>query len=339
MSVVVNDIPPRVQLTAGANQTVFPFAFLAYAQTDITVYYRPQGVPANDLTQILTYGVNYTVTLTPQPGVGGTVTLLNSATAGDFVTIVRAQADQRLNFYTDGGPFTATNLNSDFNQDILMIQQNKMYDIQVAPHYNLCDTITTPADIYLPTLPPGTSWRKNGAGTAIEAYSPTVGGVALPTVIGDIAAFSDTNGSFTDSGISIHNVPIVIGGLLTAAQVRAMFAFPIQIANIANYAPSTILYIMNATFFYTFGGAAFAGGGNIGIWYDNTRTTTAGITLAPAGFTDQVVSRTAFIQRATATVNTAPTLNRSLYLSNATAPFTLGNGAFLTYRITIGQTT
>lgn len=175
-SLVVQDINPREQYIANSNQTVFTFDFLAFAETDVAAYLVDVGTDPSDVTDILTYNVDYTVTLNPQPSVGGYITLTTPATAGDIVTIVRAQPDQRLNYYVDGGPFTATMVNTDFDQDVLMIQQNTMYNTAVTPHYNLCDSPDPIIDIYLPLLGPNEVWQMNSTGTAIEANVPSGGG-------------------------------------------------------------------------------------------------------------------------------------------------------------------
>ena len=177
---MVQDINPRIQYVANANQTVFSFNFLAFAQTDITVYYTPMGSTPSDVTQQLTYTVQFSVTLNPQPAVGGLVTLVTPCNAGDIVTIVRAQPDQRLNYYIDGGLFTATMVNTDFDQEILMIQQNTMYETAITPHYNLSASPDPVIDIYLPVLGPNQTWIKNASNTQIVAFN--LSGTFIPVV-------------------------------------------------------------------------------------------------------------------------------------------------------------
>jgi len=197
-ALVVQDINPRVQYIANANQTVFTFNYLAFAPSDIDVYYVPAGTTPSDVSDILTYNLDYTVTLNPQPAVGGSITLLTAANAGDIVTIVRAQLDQRLNYYIDGGLFTATMVNTDFDQEVLMIQQNSMYNTAITPHYNLSDSPDPVIDIYLPLLPPNSVWVKNSNNTAIVAQAITAANVLpiqVPTQVGGFARFADTVGT------------------------------------------------------------------------------------------------------------------------------------------------
>lgn len=175
-ALVVQDINPRIQYIANSNQTVFTFDFLAFAQTDITVYEVPVGQNPSDVLYELTYNLDYTVTLNLLPSVGGFITLLTPATNGNIVTVVRAQPDQRLNYYVDGGLFTATMVNTDFDQDVLMIQQNTMYNTEVTPHYNLSASPDPIIDIYLPILGPNQCWVMNSNRTAIVATNFSGGG-------------------------------------------------------------------------------------------------------------------------------------------------------------------
>lgn len=178
-ALVVQDINPRVQYVATGGQTAFTFDFLAFAATDVAVYLTPQGDTPEDITQKLTYTTQYTVSLNPQPAAGGTMTLVTPATAGDVVTIVREQADQRLNFYIDGGLFTATMLNTDFDQEVLMIQQNTMYNTAITPHYNLSAPIDPVVDIYLPQLQANCVWMMNSTRTQIVSTSLVSGTVPV----------------------------------------------------------------------------------------------------------------------------------------------------------------
>ena len=96
--IIVQDIDPRNQYTAGGGlPTVFAFTFPIFALTDIVVYQTPVGQAPNDVTQVLTYNVDYTVTNNIAPAVGGTITLTIGAPAGDIITIVRDLPDNRLN--------------------------------------------------------------------------------------------------------------------------------------------------------------------------------------------------------------------------------------------------
>ena len=165
---------PRVQYTATASQTVFTVPFVFFVTTDISVFQTPAGTAANDFTQILIINTNYTVS--QNGNYTGTVTLNVGASVGDIITIVRTMPDQRLNYYINGGAFTAVAVNTDFESQVLMIQQNKMYDQEVAPHYNLSAeplqaNINGGQDEILPVLAADELWIKDASNNFIQAVN------------------------------------------------------------------------------------------------------------------------------------------------------------------------
>lgn len=175
--IIVTDVTPRIQYTAGAGSpTVFSYPFPIFEDTDLNVYLTPVGVDPDDVTQILVYNVDYTVTNSSPPTVGGTITLTTGATSGDVITIVRNQPDDRLNNYIAGGLFEATDVNTDFDRTVFMSQQNKMYDQAVGVHYNLSAQPVAVTDTVLPVLGANEVWVKNNANTAITTYNIAGGG-------------------------------------------------------------------------------------------------------------------------------------------------------------------
>lgn len=211
--ILVQDVSPRVQYVANSAQTTYTFTFPVYAATDINVYSRPAGSTAYDPSNILTYVTQYSVTLNPAdnnggPSPGGSISLVTPSTVGDIVTIVRNQPDQRLNYYVNGGLFAAPTVNSDFGQDVLMIQQNKMYDTVIAPHYNVNANINYPTvDTLLPILPNGYVWMKavDGSGIVAVPYSGGGGGSGSVTSVG-----------LTSSTLTVSGSPITSSGTITA---------------------------------------------------------------------------------------------------------------------------
>ncbi len=219
---IVTDIPPINQYTAAGGQTVFNFAFLAFAQTDVVAYQTPAGVLPNDATQILTYNVDYTVALNPLPALGGGIILMVGAGAGDTITIVRAMPDNRLNNYIAGGLFQATTVNTDFDRTVLMAQQNKLYDQNVGVHYNLSSTPVVAVDTYLPVLPANSFWMKNAGNTAIVAattFGSGSGSVTVPTVTDKFVFSTNTTGNLASS---IFTKPVADG---TAGQAMVTDGF------------------------------------------------------------------------------------------------------------------
>jgi hypothetical protein len=207
--IILQDINPRIQMVAAGGQTVFAYPFPIYANTDLIVYQRAAAAAPNDLLQVLVYVANYTVTNNAAPAVGGIITLNVGATAGDIITIIRNMPENRLVNYLDGGLWSATQFNTDFDRTVMMAQTNTMFERVIAPHYNTNDVINTNSnalssgvDTYLPVLLPNTVWMKNNANTAIVSVTLTPGGgapVILPTVVDSIATFSNTTGTIQSS--------------------------------------------------------------------------------------------------------------------------------------------
>lgn len=188
-SLPITDFIPRIRYTAIAGQTDFVIPFPFFALTDPAVYKTPVDNQASDYADILIYVTNYTIT--QNVNLTGTVTLNVPAAAGDIITVVRAMPDQRLNYYLPGGSFTADAVNTDFESQVLMIQQNKMYDQIVAPHYNLTanplqPTILGGQDIILPVLQADEIWVKDSTNNFITTTT-FGGGGTLFTLVTQVA--------------------------------------------------------------------------------------------------------------------------------------------------------
>lgn len=212
--IIVTDVTPRVQYTAGAgNPTVFSYPFPIFANTDLNVYRTPVGSVPNDVTQILVYNVDYTVTNSVPPTVGGTITLTVGANMGDIITIARNQPDNRLNNYIDGGLFEATDVNTDFDRTVFMAQQNKMYDQVLGLHYNVCDEPVVINDTVLPVLGANEIWAKNNANTAIIAIPIPSGGGGGGSVNSVTASSPLASSGGANPNITLNSsVPVSLGG-------------------------------------------------------------------------------------------------------------------------------
>lgn len=173
--VPIADITPRQQFIATAGQTVFDTTFTANAASDILVYARAEGVDPDDATQLVSSSA-YSVTF-----VGSSETVRVTFSSGrdinDVITIVRATPFTRTNLYsnTNYGP---TMLNTDFGIHVMLEQQNKMYDQNISPKYNVSATIAA-KDLVLPVLTASQIWAMNDTGDEIVAYD-LGGGPAFP---------------------------------------------------------------------------------------------------------------------------------------------------------------
>jgi hypothetical protein len=121
-TIKVNDISPRRQYTATAGQTNFDFPYPFFANGDLEVYLTPVGQDADDATDLLTSGSNYTVTGANTQD-GGVVTLLTGATEGDVITILRIVDIDRTADYQAAGDLLAETLNMEQDTEIMISQQ------------------------------------------------------------------------------------------------------------------------------------------------------------------------------------------------------------------------
>jgi hypothetical protein len=169
-SVIINDVLPRSQFTATSGQTVFDTNWTVDSTSDVVVYARASGVPADDDTQLVST-VDYNVTLI---GAQETVrvTFLSGRTVGDIITIIRATPFDRVNIYTNSN-FTPSMLNGDFARTVLWAQQNELdrgSENGVGVRYNYSEEVSLPRDQILPILEAREAWRMNSSRTAIETF-------------------------------------------------------------------------------------------------------------------------------------------------------------------------
>jgi hypothetical protein len=171
MSIAINNNFERDQLIASfTGQTQFVYSFPIYSETYLTVYQRGFTETPDDPTQVLTLGVDYTVTGVGEEA-GGYINLTAGATFGDIITIVGSQPIQRESVFQDLNPFTVA-LNQQLNQMTIMMQQNFTYWSNLSPHYNFDELVSAPSGLdagvrpfklILPMLPDGHVWVGRGA--------------------------------------------------------------------------------------------------------------------------------------------------------------------------------
>jgi len=166
-SIPITDVVPRIQYIAVANQVTFGVGFVFFKPEDLKVFVTQGGSPASDANDILTLTIDYTVT--QNPDYTGSITITNPnkfPQAGDIVTIIRGMSNARANFYNNAGAFTADEVNTDFESQVLMIQQNKMIQKQITPSYQMSEQLTD-TDVQLPRLNANQLWIKDPTNTFI----------------------------------------------------------------------------------------------------------------------------------------------------------------------------
>lgn len=172
MTVINNDA--RNQYIAIAAQTIFAYDFEISDQDNIQVYQRSSGSTPDDAADLLAITVDYTVT-----GVGvntgGTIVLNSGATVGDIITLQGNAPPVRSTTFQPGGVIQAANLNTEFDDEILIYQTILAVQNNLIPRYQKSAVIND-FDLVLPVLEPGQTWVMNSAGDEIVgADIPTDG--------------------------------------------------------------------------------------------------------------------------------------------------------------------
>jgi hypothetical protein len=146
------------------NQVTFGVGFIFFKPEDLKVFVTQAGSPASDTNDILNLTVDYSVI--QNPNYTGSITITNPnklPQAGDRITIIRDMSNARANFYNNAGAFTSDAVNTDFESQVLMIQQNKMKEEKLNIHYNTSESVLD-GDILLPVLGPNQFWKKDPTG-------------------------------------------------------------------------------------------------------------------------------------------------------------------------------
>ncbi len=177
----IQDYPNRVQYTAGAGATKFSIPFEFAEDADIKVYYTLAGATPDPAGNLLTLNTDYTVVGAGFNRASGTISQITltpefkptGAAAGDIVTILNETRLQRTTDFEVRGDFTASDLNSQFDRIVSMIQQlnMKMKDLGLQYKDNAI-LLPDQKNNILPDLPANTGsgtpvWTTNSAGELI----------------------------------------------------------------------------------------------------------------------------------------------------------------------------
>jgi hypothetical protein len=184
----------------------------------------------------------------------------------------------------------------------------------------------------------GTSAAKAASNNSLSTVASTAGS---GFTAGNFTTAADTAGTIQDSGFNVDNILRVASVAISAAEFNGMYAAPKQL--IAAPGANKLIVVDRLELIMTFGAAQFASGGVVAAQYDST-VHGAGVLAtnseAAADFTGAAASTTfVFNGNAGNTVGAMPfstTVNKGLYLSNATGAFTTGDSTFVAkvhYRI------
>jgi hypothetical protein len=167
MTVATN--PPFDQYIATNGQTVFNYTFEIVEQTDLLVYQRLNTDAPNDLLDVLTLNVDYTVTGVGAEN-GGTVVLNVGAALNDIVSIKQNVPVQRDTSFTPGGILRAQDLNSEFDNQTLIEQVSRFNEsARMLSYWN--SAIVVPfVDTIIPVLGANQVWIKNANNDEIVTF-------------------------------------------------------------------------------------------------------------------------------------------------------------------------
>ena len=160
-----NSTAGRASYTATASQTVFPFLFKIFDETDIEVYQTPSGQTADDTADKLVLTTDYTVTISGDAG--GEITLVTGAGAGDTLVLKRNLPIDRDIEYQTSGDLLAETLNEDQEYQTYLVLDGDTND---GRSIRLPDTDTSMSP-NLPTTIANYGLYVNEDGTAFE-YRP-----------------------------------------------------------------------------------------------------------------------------------------------------------------------
>lgn len=181
VDVPIQDIPPRVSLTAIAAQTAFSFPFVIFAEADLVAERNRSGVITT-----LVDGVDYNVDAgSIAPDIGGGITLTAGATVGDMIVMTRQTTIQRLTDFARRGKFDADTVNLEFDT-LTAILQELALDLDRKSGLSSVDSGSL-ADLSWPLL----DARKNTF-AAWDALGGLTTAVGTSANLGPVSAFIDT---------------------------------------------------------------------------------------------------------------------------------------------------
>lgn len=148
------------QYTASAGQTTFTYDFKIYDDDEITVQ-------QNSTTLTLT--THYTVTGAGEDA-GGTIVLVTGTTEDDIITLTGNTMVERETTFTNGGEFSASAINGEYNKILYLLSEN-LTELGKAAKLTTYDASF---DMGIPTPVADRAIKVNAAGDGFEmsTYNP-----------------------------------------------------------------------------------------------------------------------------------------------------------------------
>ena len=201
----------RHQYTGNNSTTTFSFSFVIYDQTEISVYFD------GTLKSLSTH---YTVSISSDGTGSITTTSGNTAGTGVLVTIIGAKSIGRTSTFVSGGPLTADGLESEFNNQTILLQQ---LDERISRCVQLAinTDATTPIEFPYDNTESDNANRIikfNSAGSALEIGSTSTNVDTIAGIASDVTTVSGISANVT----TVAGKATEIGRLGTAAAVADM---------------------------------------------------------------------------------------------------------------------
>lgn len=170
----------------------------------------------------------------------------------------------------------------------------------------------------------------DGAGYyTVTAVSPHVTVSALATIgAGGVGTANLADGAVTTAKLDPQTIQYVKVAM-TAAEFNGMYASPFQL--VAAPGAGKLIRVHDCALSMTFVAAQYAAGGAVGLQYDSTAHgagTAASATVAAATVNAYAASSVVGLDGDLASGAATACLNKGLYISNATAAFTTGDGTW-----------
>ena len=218
----------RHQYTGNNSTTTFSFSFVIYDQTEIDVYF--DGTKKSLST-------HYTVSISGDGTGSISTTSGNTPGTGVLVTIIGAKSIGRTSSFVSGGPLTADGLESEFNNQTVLLQQldeKITRAIQVPVNTDASTPLEFPYD-NTESNNANKIIKYNSAGSALELGSTTTNIDSLATVITEIGLLGNSD---TIADMALLGTSAVVADLNLLANADV-------IADMALLADSDVISDMN----------------------------------------------------------------------------------------------
>jgi hypothetical protein len=190
---ITNVVSDRNQYAYTSGTGPFPYTYKIFSAGDLDVYFTPTGQTFSEIDDILSLGVDYTVTNVGD-NAGGNVNLVNSFSTTGTITIQRDISFDRTTDYSPGGPFTSVSFNETLDKSRAIEQQIRSLILTRGLYYSTLNDLSYPdtKDNLIPILGAGQIWRMNNAATEIVP-ADTIEPISCSSLRAELA--SEANGS------------------------------------------------------------------------------------------------------------------------------------------------